>query len=158
MKRILKWMLMLILLMGIIFVIVSACAEGRKLVMRLKPMEEELTRPRRGEAYISGITEYGSTCVSYTYTVHNGTDTGVEKYEYFMTILDDPRPNAYADTLYDSGVTTENELSFTFYQTGKYVLFVYRYDRNGEIVKHTTNDGKTYDYVQCYIRIEDDKP
>jgi len=157
MKRILKWMLMLILLMGIIFVIVSACAEGRKLVMRLKPMEEELTRPRRGGAYISGVTEYGSTCMSYTYTVHNGTDTGVEKYEYFMTILDDPRPNAYADTLYDSGVTTENELSFTFFQTGKYVLFVYRYDRNGEIVKHTTNDGKTYDYVQCYIRIEDDK-
>ena len=29
-------------------------------------------------------------------------------YAGFMTILDDPRPNALADTLYDSGIITEN--------------------------------------------------
>lgn len=157
MKRRLKWFIMLIILTGFVFALGTADAGTRKLVTRIKPLPEELTQPRRGGAYISGITEYGSTCVSYTYTVHNGTDAGVEKYEYFMTILDDPRPNALADTLYDSGIITENNFSFTFFQTGEYVLFVCRYNSQGEIVKHIANDGSTHDYVQCYIRIEDDK-
>ena len=108
MKRMLKWFYILIILTGFVFALGSAYAGSRRLVTRIKPLAEKMTQPRRGGAYISGITEYGSTCVGYTYTVHNGTDTGVEKYEFFMTILDDPRPDAYADTLYDSGIITED--------------------------------------------------
>ena len=151
MKRTMKWTAVLIVFMGILLIAFgTAGAEGR-LVTRLKPVPEELTQPRRGGAYIEKPQGY-STCVEYTYTVHNGTDTGVVSYEYFMAILDDPREGAKADVLYDSGIISMNEFTFTFYQTGEYILFVYRYDSNGEIINSDYGDN-----VQCRIKITEDQ-
>ena len=157
MKRRQIWFFILVILTGFVFVFGTAEAGGQRLVTRIKPLARELIQPRRGGAYISGITEYGSTCVNYTYTVHNGTDTGVTQYEYFMTILDDPREGAYAITMYDSGIISSSELTYTFYETGEYVLFVYRFDSMGNIVENQINEELTVDCLQLYIQITDDK-
>ena len=146
--------LVLIVLAGLVFAVGTAGAEeNRRLITRIMPVAEELTQPRRGGAYIDGTKQNGSTCVEYTYTVNNGTDTGVVQYEYCMAILDDPRPNQPADTLYWSEKTTDNEIKYTFYQTGTYVLFVWQYDSDENIVSSDYTDN-----VQCRIYITEDSP
>ena len=146
MKRTVRWALVLLVLMGTVFSIGPAGAEkGKTLEVRFSVPAEDMPRLRSGEG-LSGKDEAseatfslstgGSTCTAYTYVVNNGSSgSQVAKYRYQMGILDDPRPGPLtADTLYRSDLTTDDELTYTFYQTGTYVLFVYRYDASGNSI------------------------
>lgn len=145
MKRTVRWMLAVLVLIGIVFSIgLAGAEEGKTLEIRFTVPAEDMPRLRSGEG-LTGDEQAtatfsrnpgGSTCVAYTYAVNNGSTGGqVTQYRYVMGILDDFRPgNNTADTLYKSNLISDSELTYTFYQTGNYVLFVYRYDANNQFV------------------------
>lgn len=142
MKRTTIWMLILAVFTAVMLANGTAAAEYTKtLEPRIMPLAED-PQPRRGGARISGPglneADGATTCEPYTYTVSNGNDQGVVWYEYKIAILDDPRDGKPANTMYVSDRTKSNAFTYTFYRKGTYVLFVYRYDKDGAIVLNET--------------------
>ena len=137
----------------------SAFADDPSVCCRTSIMPVPNYVPLRGGANISGQT-CGSTCTEYSFRVNNGMDEDVVYYRYAVAILDNTHPNGAADTMYDEfkrSPSTSDLFSYTFYTTGTYGIFAYRYDADMNPVLWTYG-GKSYDFVYKQIKIETDDP
>ena len=96
MKRAVKWILVLLAMITVLALMAGTAGAE---VERTLQLQIPLPSPRRGGASVSGPdVDSPVTCTEYTFTVNNGTDTGVASYIYTVGLLEG---NSWvADTLY----------------------------------------------------------
>ena len=142
MKRTVKWILVLLAMLTVLALMAGTAGAE---VERTLQLQIPLPPPRRGGAWVSGPdVDSPVTCTEYTFTVNNGTDTGVASYIYTVGLLEGN--SSVADTLYKSDQTEDSTFSYTFYLPGTYALFVDRYD---------SNDNEVGSMIYCIIEIAD---